>query len=141
LLFLSSGSEIIGGALASVLIVIKGLGRKKTIIFMFLMQALFAMMTYFFDGTYLVWATLSRFFNTISFIFTYQFTAELYPTKIRTTGIGMANGIGRIGGVVMPWICFSMSDHDLFSPFLLFGSLSIFTAVINLTFPIDTEGK
>lgn len=53
----------------------------------------------------------------------------------------MANGIGRIGGVIMPWICMSLAAKDLFSPFLLFSVVSLMTSVLDSFLPYDTLGK
>ena len=71
----------------------------------------------------------------------YQYTAEVYPTKIRTTGVGMANGLGRLGGVIMPWICMYLESVDTRSPFILFALLSLTTCVSNFFLPFDTMGK
>jgi MFS transporter, putative metabolite:H+ symporter len=100
----------------------------------------------------MIWATLSKFFLSMSFIFSlnlfvkfivirFQYTAEVYPTKIRTTGVGMANGVGRFGGVVMPWICMYMAGVDLLSPFLLFAMIAVITSISNFFLPYDTMGK
>jgi putative MFS transporter len=53
----------------------------------------------------------------------------------------MANGIGRMGGVVMPWICFYLATINLFSPFLLFSFISVVAACSDFFFPYDTMGK
>lgn len=52
----------------------------------------------------------------------------------------MANGIGRLGGVIMPWICMYLANKSLLSPFLLFALLSIFTGISNCFLPFDTTG-
>jgi MFS transporter, AAHS family, 4-hydroxybenzoate transporter len=31
-------------------------------------------------------------------------TAALYPARVRTTGMGWALGIGRLGAIVGPWL-------------------------------------
>jgi hypothetical protein len=61
----------------------------------------------------------------------FQYTAEIYPTKIRTTGVGMANGIGRLGGVIMPWICYYLADRNLLSPFILFAGKYFVIFILN----------
>jgi len=53
----------------------------------------------------------------------------------------MANGVGRLGGVFMPWIVMYMSSQDLRSPFILFALLSIMTSFSNIFLPFETLGK
>mmetsp|Transcript_18270 Transcript_18270/g.1602 ORF Transcript_18270/g.1602 Transcript_18270/m.1602 type:complete len:117 (+) Transcript_18270:171-521(+) len=88
-----------------------------------------------------MWVMLAKFFLTMTIIFVYQFTAEVYPTKIRTTGIGMSNGVGRTGGILMPWICLFLVSIDLMSPFLLFSFVAISTAILDISLPYDTLGR
>ena len=38
------------------------------------------------------------------FIFCFQFTSEVYPTKLRMIGVGLANGIGKSSGIFMPFL-------------------------------------
>ena len=73
------------------------------IIFYFL-SAIFALLVLIDKGNFLVWATFSKFFIAMTFVFCFQYTSEIYPTKLRTTGLGYANGIGRLGGIFMPWV-------------------------------------
>ena len=103
-LALSTFCEMIAAAIASFLIEVKGLGRKNSLIICFILQSAGALMVFIDKGdNFVVWATVCKFFLTMTFIFIYQFTAEVYSTKIRTTGVGMANGIGRSGGAIVPW--------------------------------------
>ncbi|MFD1888141.1 MFS transporter [Paenibacillus wenxiniae] len=44
------------------------------------------------------------FFNLGAWGGLYAYTPELYPTRIRSTGTGMAAGFGRIGGVIAPFL-------------------------------------
>ena len=59
---------------------------------------------------------------------------------MRTTGLGMATGLGRMGGIFIPWIAFYLAKINLFSPFLLFAFLSFFTALVDMWLPYDTTG-
>ena len=61
----------------------------------------------------------------------------------------MANGVGRLGGVIMPWLCMYLAQKNLLSPFLLFSGklyklfegLSLLTSLSNFGLPFDTTGK
>ncbi|KAL4513139.1 hypothetical protein ABPG72_017824 [Tetrahymena utriculariae] len=141
-LALSTFTEMISASIASFLIEIKGLGRKNSMIICYILQAIACLMVYI-DGMdhFVLWASVCKFFLTMTFIFSYQFTAEVYSTKIRTTGVGMANGIGRSGGSLMPWISFYLQKINLFAPFLLFSCLSLLTALVDFILPYDTLGR
>ncbi|EGR32712.1 major facilitator superfamily protein, putative [Ichthyophthirius multifiliis] len=138
----STLSEIISACIASYLIEIKGLGRKNSMIICYTLQGISSIIVYIDAGSHFVfWASGCKFFLSMSFIFAYQFTAEIYSTKIRTTGVGMANGIGRSGGGIMPWICMALQKTDIFLPFLLFTCLSFLTALVDFIIPYDTLGR
>jgi len=140
LIFTAVG-DIVSAAVASFLIELKGFGRKNSMIIFFVLQGMSCFIVYLDEADrFIIWCTISKMFLSMNFIFNYQFTAEIYPTKIRTTGIGMANGIGRMGGVIVPWISMSLMHINLLSPFLLFSAISLLTALMDLWIPFDTTG-
>ena len=143
LLVLTNVCEIFGAGCASVFIEIRGLGRKNSIGYSFLISSCTCLVVFFLQGEeFVCWAILTRFVLSMAFIFSYQYTVEIYPTKIRGTGIGMANGVGRIGGVFMPFIVMYLTTNvQMFSPFLLFAVLGLVTFLTNLGLPNDTLGK
>jgi putative MFS transporter len=53
----------------------------------------------------------------------------------------MANGVGRTGGIFMPWICLALAKQELFLPFLLFSSMAFFMAFFDCFLPFDTTGQ
>jgi putative MFS transporter len=80
------------------------LDRKWTIV---LFLFLGAMAAYFLSGARADAAiTLCgfclSFFMTGAFAVIYTYTPELYPTSIRSTGMGVASSVGRIGGLAAP---------------------------------------
>ena len=50
-------------------------------------------------------ALIGKFGATASFAVVYLYTAELYPTQIQSTGVGMCSMMARIGGFAAPQVC------------------------------------
>ncbi|CAK73010.1 unnamed protein product (macronuclear) [Paramecium tetraurelia] len=107
-------SDILGAILATLIIDIKGLGRKNSLIIGFLIASVFSFLQlYEYHKHFAILAILQKLFLSMNYIFCYQLTTELYPTKLRTTGLGTAVAIGRLGVILMPW---SLSNHWSISP-------------------------
>jgi putative MFS transporter len=83
---------------------IERLGRRNTLGLYLLASGLFtflfAIATGF--GFILASAILMSFFSLGAWGTLYAVTPELYPTEIRTTGIGWASGMARIAGILAP---------------------------------------
>ena len=69
---------------------------------------------------------LLSFFNLGAWGALYAYSPEQYPTIVRSSGSGMAAGIGRIGGIVGPLLV----GHLLGANWSVTGILGIFTASI-----------
>ncbi len=41
----------------------------------------------------------------------------------------------------MPWVCIFLVEIDLFLPFIVFGSLSLFSCLASILLPHDTTGR
>ena len=76
-----------------------------------------------------------------SFCVIFVFAAELYPTEVRSIGVGFTSGIGRIGGIVAPFIIL-LQDKDGLSyvPYLIFGISGILSGIWTLALP-ETNKK
>ena len=71
----------------------------------------------------------------------YTFAAELFPTEVRTIGISFGSMVGRVGGVVAPFIIlFQEVDGVKFVPYLVFAVCAILSGVWTLWLP-DTTGE
>ncbi|EDO39287.1 predicted protein, partial [Nematostella vectensis] len=69
------------------------------------------------------------------------YTSEVYPTAFRATGLGLMNGIGRIGGVIAPLISQVLADSSMNAAI---GVLLLFTALCTVTcyfLPIETRQR
>ena len=62
---------------------------------------------------------------TFSFGVLYLYTAEIYPTELRISGIGSCSFVGRIGGMVAPWLGELGARHHPYIPVVVFGVSAI----------------
>ena len=84
---------------------------------------------------------LGKFGISGSFCVVYVFAADLFPTEVRSIGIGFGSMIGRIGGFLAPFIILLQDQEGLsFLPYLIFGSSAIASGVWALFLP-ETAGK
>ena len=68
------------------------------------------------------------------FIGLYAVAARIYPTEIRSTGIGWAIGFGRLGAIIGPFIggFLISSGTSLSLSFIAFAMLVIVAGIITL---------
>ena len=79
----------------------------------------------------LILAFLVGFFGTGCIMGAYAAVPQLYPTEVRTTGTGMAIGLGRWGGVASPTVAGLLLDGGWNSAELYFVfSVPLFLAAI-----------
>ncbi|XP_038651878.1 solute carrier family 22 member 5-like [Scyliorhinus canicula] len=72
--------------------------------------------------------------NTCAFAIIYAYTAELYPTVVRNTGVGVSLMASRIGSIISPYVFF-LGVYYEFLPYILMGSLTVFSATLVLLLP------
>ncbi|CAI5458066.1 unnamed protein product [Closterium sp. Yama58-4] len=76
-----------------------------------------------------------------SFAVLWAYTPEIYPTEIRSTGLGVANSWARLGGFLCPFVAVGLiegSQREL--AILLFVFIPVFAAVITACFASETKG-
>ncbi|XP_034747853.1 solute carrier family 22 member 13 [Etheostoma cragini] len=79
-------------------------------------------------------AMVGKFGITASFAVIYVYTAEIFPTVLRQTGIGVSCMFARIGGVLAP-IINMLHDHSPTMPLVIFGISPLLGAVLSLALP------
>ncbi|XP_074043452.1 solute carrier family 22 member 16-like [Macrotis lagotis] len=75
----------------------------------------------------------------IAFGLIYLYTAELYPTFIRSLAVGSGSMMCRIGSVIAPF-CVYLTSVWIFMPQLLVGIMAFLTGMLTLMLP-ETLGK
>ncbi|MCH7695840.1 MAG: MFS transporter [Proteobacteria bacterium] len=107
---INAGIAINLGALFGVLVLGYMSDKKglRSLIFWFLLCGAIAMIAFGFSpiivGLLLILSFVIGFFVEGGFIGLYAVAARIYPTEIRTTGVGWAIGLGRIGGIIGPYL-------------------------------------
>ncbi|MCP3794190.1 MFS transporter [Paenibacillus sp. CH40] len=97
---------------------IEKLGRKFVLIIYLLLTAVSAIWfgTSETAGMLLAAGICLSFFNLGAWGAMYAYTPELYPTAVRSTGVGMAAAFGRIGGVIGPFTVGILVGQDVALP-------------------------
>jgi putative MFS transporter len=83
-------------------------GRKKSMLYFFLLSAVFHFLFGF--NQLIIVSSLCRFFMKECFQMLYPCTTESYGTFNRTLGFGFCSAIGRLGAFIMPYIVLPMVE-------------------------------
>ena len=81
---------------------------------------------------------MGKFGASASFAIVFVFTAELFPTPVRNSAIGLCSTSARIGGLLAPYIA-DLSSTDPLLPFLIIGCCSCVGGLVALVLP-ETSG-
>jgi MFS transporter, putative metabolite:H+ symporter len=140
--FLSTLAQVPGYFSAAWLV--ERFGRKPTLV-AFLLGTAGAAFMFGNAGTgtdAFIWAALLSFFNLGAWGVVYTYTPELYPTSIRATGAGVAAAVGRIGGIIGPYLTPVLVPAIATNgTFALFMALLIFTAAAVAVLGEETRGR
>ncbi len=120
---------------------IEWLGRKGAIIWGFFFSAVFSLTCIIHPDFMPIYASLVKFFINISFNILYTYTSEAYPTKMRSTAIGVCNFFSRFGGFTTPFFCDEFFKIQSYFPTLGFLFTSGLGFVLSILLPFDTLGR
>ncbi|RUS86172.1 hypothetical protein EGW08_006066 [Elysia chlorotica] len=92
----------------------------------------------------LVLSLVGKFGASAGFAVIYVYSAELFPTVMRNSGMGLCSLCARIGGILSPYIADLKdvigNDWGTALPLLIFGGLSVAAGVLVLFLP-ETSNK
>ncbi|XP_071803338.1 organic cation transporter protein-like [Asterias amurensis] len=119
-------------------------GRRRPLVLDFLFGGVASIVTGFLPletagGTSLVVLQFAivifgRFCVAMSFDLVYLVTMEVFPTVLRNVGAGSASMVGRVGGMVAPFIVFLNVYHGSI-PFVVFGVMSVVAGLLIVPLP------
>ncbi|KAM9333636.1 organic cation/carnitine transporter 2 [Pholidichthys leucotaenia] len=77
---------------------------------------------------------IGKFAVTTAFAVVYAYTAELYPTVLRTTAVGTCSMASRIGSIIAPFFI-HLRSYSISLPYFLMGSLTTLAGLLSLLLP------
>ncbi|KAM7361434.1 organic cation transporter protein [Cochliomyia hominivorax] len=83
-------------------------------------------------------ATIGLVGAAITFPNVYLYAGEIFPTLVRSNGVGMCSFLGRVGSMIAPFIS-ELAEAYYFLPPLIFGTFSIVGTFLTLFLP-ETRG-
>lgn len=83
-------------------------------------------------------ATIGLVGGAITFPNVYLYAGEIFPTVVRSNGVGMCSFFGRVGSMVAPFIS-ELAGMFYFLPPLIFGVISLVAAFLTIFLP-ETRG-
>nr|XP_035950097.1 solute carrier family 22 member 13 isoform X1 [Halichoerus grypus] len=86
-----------------------------------------------------VLAVVGKFATAASFTISYVYTAELFPTVIRQTGMGLMGIFSRTGGILTPLVIL-LGEYQAALPMIVYGSLPIGAGLLCALLP-ETRGQ
>ncbi|MDF2961327.1 MAG: transporter [Paenibacillus sp.] len=94
------------------------------------------------EGALIAAGICLSFFNLGAWGGLYAYTPELYPTTVRSTGVGLAASIGRIGGVIGPFLVGMLVARGtaINTIFMIFFIAIIIGSLTLLFFGKETKG-
>ncbi|XP_007908562.2 putative transporter SVOPL [Callorhinchus milii] len=76
-----------------------------------------------------------------NFTIIYIYTAEVYPTTIRSLGLGSSSSMARIGAMTAPFIAQVLLPLSPVTSLCLFSAVCIVCSVLAFTLPIETKDR
>jgi len=131
--------EVLSAAVAFFVIENENFGRKNSLFYSYTLGAFVLIVSYFARGSFfIICIFLAKFFINAATCFLFPLTSEMYHTRIRTTGIGLANALSALGGITMPFVSLESFEISPTTPYLLFGIAFVITSVASFMVPYDT---
>eukprot|EP00091_Calanus_sinicus_P011873 TRINITY_DN26789_c0_g1_i1.p1 TRINITY_DN26789_c0_g1~~TRINITY_DN26789_c0_g1_i1.p1 ORF type:complete len:148 (-),score=51.28 TRINITY_DN26789_c0_g1_i1:5-448(-) len=115
-------------------------GRKPIFVFFLLIPGVSCVAAAWLEEGVLftILVLVGKFCASGAFNIVHIYTAELYPTSIRTTMIGVCSTMARVGGILAPWAAVYLPDQAAFSkqiPLYIFGFSSVLGGLMALLLP------
>ncbi|XP_062861353.1 putative transporter SVOPL [Trichomycterus rosablanca] len=118
-------------------------GRKFSMVILQVLSAVFFMLvnicSTMFGFTVLLFVLRSL--VSMNFNVVYIYTAEVYPTAVRSIGMGFCTSFSRIGGMIAPFIAQVLMSKSVLLALSPFAVTCCLCAIGTVLLPIETRGR
>ncbi|XP_068940675.1 solute carrier family 22 member 13-like [Petaurus breviceps papuanus] len=127
----------------SIVFMMHQFGRRKSLMGTLITGGLMCLVIIFIPSEYsvitTVLAVIGKFATAAAFSISYVYSAELFPTVVRQTGMGLVAIFSRIAGILTPLVTLLEVYHAAI-PMAIYGSLPVVVGVLSVMLP-ETKGK
>ncbi len=119
-------------------------GRRPVLVGYLFLSGVFAWLLGHAHGTgqVLLYGSLLSFFNLGAWGSIYAYTPELFPTGLRASGAGLAAAVGRVGGILAPYLTGALLAGLGFAGVLgLHGLFLVLAGVAAFLVGVETRGR
>ncbi|KAL5241683.1 hypothetical protein ACI65C_009093 [Semiaphis heraclei] len=124
--------------------VIDRFGRKITLVFQFTLFAitLFLLFQYA-KNRVLLTITLFLARGIIAGVFQaiYVYTPEVYPTPLKSIGVGTCSAMARLGAMVTPYVAQVLLKSSFNTSIIIYITAALMAAIASSLLPIETKGR
>ncbi|XP_051886481.1 putative transporter SVOPL isoform X2 [Pristis pectinata] len=123
--------------------IIETLGRRRSLALMMGASGIFFLLLNFCSSRALLTTLLFilRALVSANFSIIYIYTAEVYPTIMRSLGLGSCSSMARIGAMVAPFIAQVLLTTRPIAALCSFSAMCIICSILAFTLPIETKGR
>uniref|UniRef100_A0A182JWA3 Major facilitator superfamily (MFS) profile domain-containing protein n=1 Tax=Anopheles christyi TaxID=43041 RepID=A0A182JWA3_9DIPT len=122
--------------------VIERFGRKKTMALQFLFYAGCVLMITVTEVRVFLTIILFMARGVIAGLFqaAYVYTPEVYPTALRSVGVGGCSALARLGAMATPYIAQVLFQSSIWSAVTVYGIFAVCASVACMLLPYETRG-
>eukprot|EP00736_Rhodelphis_marinus_P001979 Rmarinus@m.3468 len=91
-------------------------------------------------GVETVMMFMIRMFSSGTFQIAYVYTPELYPTSLRSTGLGVCSAVARVSGMVTPYIAQMLASESAVLALVVYLLICVISAIAASALSVDTRG-
>lgn len=71
----------------------------------------------------------------------YVYTPEVYPTPLRSVGVGSCSAMARLGAMITPYVAQVLVKSSLPLAVTVYGIAALLAAIASYFLPYETSGK